>query len=294
MFAKKIVQVRTRFGPILAPVKHRVRSQLPPQNGNVHSDSLQTNALSNDIPATSLHSQMSIPQHEDKSSLSSSDQMLQSVNRSIQEVAMDRNNVEHQDIVQQALGIVKLADDPHATGPYGDVNTTIANTLSETIHLATSLASETMSAAGQFGTNQIGDDLSLAVPIESTMNPSVTEGLTLTPTQAQSLLAHMDTSNFPSVTNSGAMITNQQDILNSVTTEPQLLTQTSESQVVGVVKNALQGVVNDMMHEVSSAPIQPKVEEPLASNPADQPFVIKVCLYFMVITCFLLRCAYIL
>ncbi|XP_061191444.1 PR domain zinc finger protein 10-like [Saccostrea echinata] len=275
VFAKKIVQVRTRFGPMLAPVKNRTRSETPRQPANVdgQTDSLQNNPMTTALPSSSLHSQVSVGQQGDKSSLSSTDQMLQSVNRSIQEVAIDRNNVEHQDIVQQALGIVKLSDDHHTPGPFGDASTT----LSETIHLATSLASETMAGAGQFTASQIGDDLSLTVPIESTINPSVTEGLTLTATQAQSLLAHMDSSTFPSVTSSGAMMANQQDILNSVVTEPSLLAQTSEAQVVGVVKNALQGVVNDMINEVSSTPVQPiKEEVGLKSNPADQPFVVKV------------------
>lgn len=133
-----------------------------------------------------------------------------------------------------------------------------------------------MAGAGQFGTAQIGDDLGLTVPIESTMSPSVTEGLTLTVTQAQSLLAHMDTSSFTSVTSSGSLISNQQDILNSVVTEPQMLTQNSEAHVVGVVKNAFQGVVNEMMNEVSPVPVTPKEEESLQPDPADQPFTLKV------------------
>ncbi|XP_022316493.2 uncharacterized protein LOC111120106 [Crassostrea virginica] len=275
VFAKKIVQVRTRFGPILAPVKNRCRSQPPPAAGDnvdVHPENVPANHLTNDLSTNSLHGQMTVEDHIEKSSLSSSDQILQSVKCSIQEVAIDRNNVEHQDIVQQALGIVKLAEDQHAPGPYGDVVTTIANTLSETIQLA----SESMAGANQFVASQIGDDLGLNVPIESTMNPSVTEGMTLTPSQAQNLLAHMDTSSFPSVTSSGSLMTNQQDILNSVVSEPQMLTQTSEGHV-GVVKNALQGVVNDMMNDVSGSSLaQTKDEESLLPNPADQPYVVKL------------------
>ena len=241
-------------------------------NVDVHPENVPANHLTNDLSTNSLHGQMTVEDHIEKSSLSSSDQILQSVKCSIQEVAIDRNNVEHQDIVQQALGIVKLAEDQHAPGPYGDVVTTIANTLSETIQLA----SESMAGANQFVASQIGDDLGLNVPIESTMNPSVTEGMTLTPSQAQNLLAHMDTSSFPSVTSSGSLMTNQQDILNSVVSEPQMLTQASEGHV-SVVKNALQGVVNDMMNDVSGSSLaQTKDEESLLPNPADQPYVVKV------------------
>lgn len=132
------------------------------------------------------------------------DQILQSVKCSIQEVVIDRNNVEYQDIVQQVLGIVKLADDQYGFGLYGDV--TII--LSDIIYLVILLVSELMVGVGQFGIAQIGDDLGLIVFIEFIMSLSVIEGLILIVIQVQSLLVYMDIFSFIFVISSGFLILN--------------------------------------------------------------------------------------
>lgn len=132
------------------------------------------------------------------------DQILQSVKCSIQEVVIDRNNVEYQDIVQQVLGIVKLVDDQYGFGSYGDV--TII--LSDIIYLVILLVSELMVGVGQFGLAQIGDDLGLIVFIEFIMSLSVIEGLILIVIQVQSLLVYMDIFSFIFVISSGFLILN--------------------------------------------------------------------------------------
>lgn len=132
------------------------------------------------------------------------DQILQSVKCSIQEVVIDRNNVEYQDIVQQVLGIVKLVDDQYGLGLYGDV--TII--LSDIIYLVILLVSELMVGVGQFGIAQIGDDLGLIVFIEFIMSLSVIEGLILIVIQVQSLLVYMDIFSFIFVISSGFLILN--------------------------------------------------------------------------------------
>lgn len=132
------------------------------------------------------------------------DQILQSVKCSIQEVVIDRNNVEYQDIVQQVLGIVKLADDQYGFGSYGDVTIILL----DIIYLVILLVSELMVGGGQFGIAQIGDDLGLIVFIEFIMSLSVIEGLILIVIQVQSLLVYMDIFSFIFVISSGFLILN--------------------------------------------------------------------------------------
>ncbi|KAK3091028.1 hypothetical protein FSP39_016618, partial [Pinctada imbricata] len=187
VFAKKIIQVRTKFGPLLAPVKCRQRSQppeVPPSDG---------------IPVGAggdgLHIQEQQGGVVDHSVLST---------EQIQEVAMDQHNVEHQDIVQQALGIVKvteqqiMADEIQQqglSGPYGDVSTTIphslpANSMTDTVSLVTTLASGDMTAAGQYAATldtEQQQQLIVAglmtqshLPLHSSYAPVYTQPITIT------------------------------------------------------------------------------------------------------------------
>ena len=247
VFAKKIIQVRTKFGPLHAPVKER-RKSTPPS---------QETVTNGDLGVGSVRPQGSLAGQGDLNA----GQMSGNVT-AIQEAALDQNNMEHQDIVQQALGIVKvtpqhmMGDDLHQghPGPYGDVVTTLANSLSQpamsdTVNLMNPLAGGDMANA-QYAAGHITDDF--AASLDKAIAAAVTEGLV------------------------------QQQVLGLPTQNHQPINTTFPSQL-GTTGHMTLPVVEGTPVKVLTNSVQPaeakKPEERVKPNPADQPFELKVTLF---------------